>query len=120
MRWSSDAPAASTVGEAPARNRNRPPRATTVSFACACVLCIPATCVRVQPSGRKFCFITHIGCRVSAMTKGKASMHKAAVYNAFEGVAADVSIMADDEAPPTPEALLAMLTSSLRGAKVSW
>jgi hypothetical protein len=48
--------------------------------------------------GVRFAFVTWVGPSVSALKKGKVSLQKAGVYNAFDGVVADVGIVgsADD------------------------
>jgi hypothetical protein len=44
-------------------------------------------------ASRKWAFVTWVGPAVSALKKGRVALQKAAVYNAFEGVVADIGIV---------------------------
>jgi len=78
----------------------------------------PLRRVLMQGGHRKFFFFTVIGGGVGGMKKARVAMHKAGVYNQFEGVVADVYAAAPEEF--TEEAaVLAKLRKDTGAADVS-
>lgn len=61
----------------------------------------------------KHFFLCVVGPEVPAMKKARVSLQKSAVYNAFDGVVAEVTVM--DAADCTPDFAQAALTKALAG-----
>lgn len=66
---------------------------------------------------RKFGFLSWVGPSVSALKKGKVSLQKAGVYNAFEGVVADIQAMNKDDLEDA--AILGQLRKTIKSGDVS-